>query len=53
MLTAELTEFARCVAERRPFPTPLSEILHGVAVFEAIARSAETQRTVRVDQGDW
>ena len=53
MLTAELTEFARCVAERRPFPTPLSEILHGVAVFEAIARSAETQQTVRIDQGDW
>lgn len=53
MLTAELTEFARCVEERRPFPTPLSEILHGVAVFEAIARSAETRQTVRVDRGDW
>jgi len=48
MLTAELTEFARCVAEHRPFPTPLSDILHGVAVFEAIARSAATHRTVRV-----
>ena len=53
MLTAELTEFARCVAERRPFPTPLSDILHGVAVFEAIAKSAETRQTVRINQGDW
>ncbi len=49
MLTAELTEFARCVAEHRPFPTPLSDILHGVEVFEAIAQSAETHRTVRVE----
>jgi predicted dehydrogenase len=49
MLTAELTEFARCVADQRPFPTPLSDILHGVAVFEAIALSAETHRTVRVE----
>ncbi|HVC61593.1 MAG TPA: Gfo/Idh/MocA family oxidoreductase [Acetobacteraceae bacterium] len=48
MLTAELTEFARCVADHRPFPTPLSDILHGVDVFEAIAQSAETRRTVVV-----
>ena len=48
MLTAELTEFARCVAEHRPFPTPLSDILHGVEVFEAIAQSAQTHHTVRV-----
>jgi predicted dehydrogenase len=49
MLTAELTEFARCVAERRPFPTPLADILHGVAVFEAIERSAQTHQTMRVE----
>ncbi len=48
MLTAEMTEFARCIAEHRPFPTPLSEILHGVEVFEAVAQSAETHRTVQV-----
>lgn len=52
MLTAELTEFARCVAEHRPFLTPLSDILHGVEVFEAIAESAETHRTVRVVSGE-
>lgn len=48
MLAAELAEFARCVADRRPFPTPLSEILHGVEVFEATLRSAATHAAVRV-----
>lgn len=48
MLTAELLEFARCVQERRDFPTPLSHVLHGVEVFEAIARSAATRQTVRI-----
>lgn len=48
MLTAELMEFARCVAERRPFSTPLADILHGVDVFEAIAQSARTHRTIQL-----
>jgi len=52
MLAAELTEFARCVAEHRAFPTSLSDILHGVEVFEAIAQSAATHRTVQVASGD-
>ena len=51
MLTAELTEFGRCAAERRPFSTPLSEILHGVEVFEAVQRAAQTGETVRVGSG--
>jgi predicted dehydrogenase len=40
MLTAELEAFAASIAGHSPFPTPLSEILHGVEVFEAILRSA-------------
>jgi predicted dehydrogenase len=44
MLTAELEAFAGSIQENRPFPTPLAEIRHGVAVFEAIIRSAETGR---------
>ncbi len=40
MLTAELEAFAASIVAKRPFPTPLPEILHGVAVFEAILRSA-------------
>jgi predicted dehydrogenase len=44
MLTAELESFAACIEARRPFPTPLADIRHGVAVFEAILRSAESGR---------
>jgi predicted dehydrogenase len=40
MLRAELEEFAASIAAGRPFPTPLDQVLHGVAVFEAIAASA-------------
>jgi predicted dehydrogenase len=40
MLTAELEAFAAAIAAGRPFPTPLDQIMHGVAVFEAVAASA-------------
>jgi predicted dehydrogenase len=40
MLTAELEAFAASIQAGKPFPTPLDEIMHGVAVFEAIAESA-------------
>ena len=48
MLTAELEAFAASVAAGTPFPTPLSEILHGVEVFEAVLRSAATGAVVEV-----
>ncbi|MGE0226194.1 MAG: Gfo/Idh/MocA family protein [Acetobacteraceae bacterium] len=48
MLTAELEAFAASVAAATPFPTPLSDILHGVEVFEAVLRSAATGERVRV-----
>ena len=44
MLTAELEAFAASIEAKRPFPTPLTEIRHGVAVFEAVLRSARTGR---------
>jgi predicted dehydrogenase len=40
MLTAELESFAAAITEKQAFPTPLEQVLHGVEVFEAIARSA-------------
>jgi len=40
MLTAELEAFAVSIETATPFPTRLSDILHGVHVFEAILRSA-------------
>jgi predicted dehydrogenase len=42
MLTAELEAFAASIRAGAAFPTPLTDIRHGVAVFEAILRSAET-----------
>jgi predicted dehydrogenase len=48
MLTAELNSFATSIETRRPFPTPLSDIRHGVAVFEAILRSADSGGPERV-----
>lgn len=48
MLTAELDAFAAAITDHVPFPTPLSEIRHGVVVFAAILRSAETGRTVSI-----
>ena len=40
MLTAELEAFAASITAKQPFPTPLNQIMHGVAVFEAVAASA-------------
>jgi predicted dehydrogenase len=48
MLTAELEAFAASIRSNAPFPTPLGEILHGVAVFEAILRSAASGQPQRV-----
>ena len=48
MLTAELEAFAASIHKGVPFPTPLSEILHGVAVFEAILHSAASGEVQRV-----
>jgi predicted dehydrogenase len=48
MLMAELEAFARCIAAGRPFPTPLDQIMHGVAVFEGVADSAALGNAVAV-----
>jgi predicted dehydrogenase len=48
MLTAELEAFAASIAAGTPFPTPLRQILHGVAVFEAIAEAAASGVAVTV-----
>jgi predicted dehydrogenase len=48
MLRAELEAFANSIVTKRPFPTPLPQILHGVAVFEAVVRSAATGEAVAI-----
>jgi predicted dehydrogenase len=49
MLTAELEAFAAAITSGRAFPTPLDQIMHGVAVFEAIAASAISGKPVSID----
>jgi predicted dehydrogenase len=46
MLTAELEAFAASITGGQRFPTPLQQILHGLAVLEAVAASAAQGRTV-------
>jgi predicted dehydrogenase len=48
MLTAELEAFAASIALGTPFPTPLKQIMHGVAVFEAVAESAARKQPVAI-----
>jgi len=45
---AELEHFARAAAARRPLAVTGGDEAHGVAVFEAILKSASAGRTVRV-----
>lgn len=41
-LNAELTEFARCIEQKRPYPVAIDQVLHGMAVFDAVVRSAKS-----------
>jgi predicted dehydrogenase len=46
LLNAELVEFARCVRERRSYPLPIGELLHGMSVFDALVESARSNKSV-------
>jgi predicted dehydrogenase len=48
MLHTELTAFADAVRGRSAYPVPLEEVLHGMAVFDAIVQSAASARTINV-----
>lgn len=49
-LKAELTAFARAISEGKPYPVPLDEVLHGMAVFDAVVRSAQTGGVGRIGE---
>ena len=49
MLNAELTEFARAIVKKQPYPIPLDQVLHGMAVFDAVVRSAKSNKIVAVE----
>ncbi len=50
MLHAELTAFADAARGRSPYPVPIEEVLHGMAVFDAIVQAAESGRTINVGE---
>jgi predicted dehydrogenase len=41
MLHAEMTAFARAISDGEPYPVPIGEVLHGMAVFAAVVESAK------------
>lgn len=47
-LAAELNAFARAIRESKPYPVPIDQVLHGMAVFDAIVESAESGAAVTV-----
>jgi predicted dehydrogenase len=47
-LAAELEGFAAAINRERPYPITAEEVLHGVAVFEAIVRSAALHQPVKI-----
>jgi predicted dehydrogenase len=49
-LRAELTAFARAIREREPYPVPIEDVLHSMAVLDAIVASAQSGETVMVPQ---
>lgn len=46
---AELEAFADAISTGTPYPITLEQAIHGVAVFEAIVRSARTARPVDIE----
>ena len=49
MLNAEMTEFGRAIAQKRPYPIPIDQVLHGMAVFDAVVRSGRSGKVERVE----
>ncbi len=48
MLQAEMAAFARAIRDRAPYAVPIAEVLHGMAVFDAVVESAKRGEIVAV-----
>ena len=48
MLHAEMTAFARAIRDGTPYPVPIADVLHGMAVFDAVVESAKRGEIVAV-----
>jgi predicted dehydrogenase len=49
MLHAELVAFARSIEGKTPYPVEIDQVLHGMAVFDAVVRSAKTGKVEAVE----
>jgi predicted dehydrogenase len=49
MLEAELAAFARSIAGKQPYPVQIDQVLHGMAVFDAIVKSAKSGKVEPVE----
>ena len=52
MLHAEMTAFARAIGNGNPYPVPIGDVLHGMAVFDAVVESAKRGAIVAVKPAD-
>ena len=43
-----MTAFARAIGDSSPYPVPIADVLHGMAVFDAIVESSERGEIVAV-----
>jgi predicted dehydrogenase len=48
MLRAEMKAFGRAVRDGTPYPVPIADVLHGMAVFDAVVESATRGDVVAV-----
>jgi len=46
VLNAELTAFAHAIRDGQAYPVPIADVLHGMAVFDAVVRSAKSGEVV-------
>jgi predicted dehydrogenase len=49
-LHAEIDAFGRAISGTKPYPVPIDDVLHGVAVLDAIVASAQSGKTVTVTE---
>jgi predicted dehydrogenase len=48
-LNAELVTFAHCIEKKQPYPVAIDQVLHGMAVFDAVVRSAKSGKIEKVE----
>jgi predicted dehydrogenase len=49
MLNAELVAFARSIEQKKPYPVSIEQVLHGMAVFDAVVRSGLSGQIEKVE----